>query len=211
MGDIKRVYLLSESNIKLEDILDSDIINNSTDWVKELKRKLKDVEFFNGAGAFNEYIEKFKGLIGIKNENAIPLMFRVQGTKQITNVDEMIRTHVLEGGNLAELAQDIIGQFTESEEIYKIIDDTTKQIKALSPLVDLSEKREQLIDELAQHEQEQEGLSIYIAKKKSRALMELREIESEKLKEKQFEIKKNSEKLSYLDEDLSRQERHYIE
>lgn len=211
IGDIKRVYLLSESNLKLEDILDSDIINNSTDWVKELKRKLKDVEFFNGAGAFNEYIEKFKRLIGIKNENAIPLMFRVQGTKQITNVDEMIRTHVLEGGNLAELAQDIIGQFTESEEIYKIIDDTTKQIKALSPLVDLSEKREQLIDELAQHEQEQEGLSIYIAKKKSRALMELREIESEKLKEKQFEIKENSEKLSYLDEDLSRQERHYIE
>ncbi len=123
LSDVKRIYLLSEDNVKLEDI-----INNFSDDVRELKRKFPQINFFTGSGSFDEYIERFKRLIGIKNANAIPLMFRVQGTKQINNVDEMLRTHVLDSGDLPTLAQNIIDQFSSSEEIYYVIQDTIEQI-----------------------------------------------------------------------------------
>lgn len=45
LSDVKRIYLLSEDNVKLEDI-----INNFSDDVRELKRKFPQINFFTGSG-----------------------------------------------------------------------------------------------------------------------------------------------------------------
>ena len=204
LSDVKRIYLLSEDNVKLEDI-----INNFSDDVRELKRKFPQINFFTGTGSFDEYIERFKRLIGIKNANAIPLMFRVQGTKQINNVDEMLRTHVLDSGDLPTLAQNIIDQFSSSEEIYYVIQDTIDQIDALTPLQDLKKQYVSLDEKLLKLEQEQAGLPIFIAKRKHSALTQLKEKLLHSKQEKEFEIKKEIELLENLEENIHRQERDY--
>ena len=92
------LYITSTSR-KLNDVKLEDIINNFSYDVCELKRKFSQINFFTRSGLFDEYIEPFKRLINIKNANAISLMFRAQSTKQVNNVDKILRTNVLYSKN----------------------------------------------------------------------------------------------------------------
>lgn len=136
----------------------------------------KRIEFIDGPTA---YAERMSHLFGMRSVKALSLFNQVVGVKVLEDLDEFIRTNMLE-------EQDAETEFIQLKESFLTLMDAKtniekakEQIKQLTPINDIANKLNKIQDDLQQLEHSKEMAVYWFAKKG----VELGERELEKCKE----------------------------
>lgn len=160
----------------------------------------KRVEFIDGPTA---YAERMSHLFGMRSVKALSLFNQVVGVKVLEDLDEFIRTNMLE-------EQDAEAEFIQLKESFltlmdaKInIEKAKEQIKQLTPINEIANKLNEIQNDLRQLEILKETAVYWFAKKS----VELGEMELEKCKEALQLLQDKLAKLRAKEDDLKQEER----
>ena len=187
-GELRRSFGLA--HCPLEIAKDFDRFDPRGEWRKRLentynidKTKRKLIEFFDGPKGYAERMQK---LFGMRSENALSLFNQMVGVKVLDDLDEFIRTNMLEEREVEEKYADLKKSFFTLMEAKNNIEKAKYQIILLEPIcqhIDTLVQTYQTADQL-QHTQAvsaywfaQQYLALADAEisKQNKALSELKE------------------------------------
>ncbi|WP_268224509.1 ATP-binding protein [Sinomicrobium oceani] len=160
----------------------------------------KRIEFIDGPTA---YAERMSNLFGMRSVKALSLFNQVVGVKVLEDLDEFIRTNMLE-------EQDAETEFIQLKESFLTLMDAKtniekakEQIKQLTPINDIANRLNKIQDDLKQLEHSKEMAVYWFAKKG----VELGERELEKCKEKLERLNDELTELRHKEDLLKQDER----
>jgi uncharacterized protein YPO0396 len=159
----------------------------------------KRIEFIEGPTA---YAERMSNLFGMRSVKALSLFNQVVGVKVLEDLDEFIRTNMLE-------EQDAETEFIQLKESFLTLMDAKtniekakEQIKQLTPINDIANTLNKIQDDLQQLEHSKEMAVYWFAKKG----VELGERELEKCKEEMQRLNEELAELRSKETDFKNQE-----
>lgn len=174
-------------------------------WKKRLDKTYnanttkRKIEFFDGPTA---YAERMSNLFGMRSVKALSLFNQVVGVKVLEDLDEFIRTNMLE-------EQDAETEFIQLKESFLTLMDAKtniekakEQIKQLTPINDIANKLNEIQKSLMQLEQSKETAVYWFAKKG----VELGNKELEKCKEELQQLNEELTELRSEETELKNQE-----
>lgn len=174
-------------------------------WKRRLDREYNanvtknKIEFIEGPTA---YAERMSNLFGMRSVKALSLFNQVVGVKVLEDLDEFIRTNMLE-------AQDPETEFIQLKESFLTLMDAKtniekakEQIKQLTPINEIAKKLNEIQNDLQQLEVSKETAVHWFAKKG----VELGEKELEKCKEELKRLNDELEGLRSKETELKNQE-----
>ncbi len=206
-GDLKRAFGIAHHALEIE--TDFSSFDAKRGWKKRLEKiynsnRLKKVlEFFDGP---TKYAERMVDLFGMKSINALSLFNQVVGIKVLGDLDEFIRTNMLEWRDAENEYIQLKESFVTLMDAKNNIDKAKEQIKQLEPINKMADELKENNKKLIELEAEK-NVSAYWFAQKGKELSE-NEIESlnEKLKNSENEIaklKENENELKEKETDLS--------
>ncbi|WP_420554253.1 ATP-binding protein [Neptuniibacter marinus] len=145
-SDVKRMYILMNDDLSITDLYRA--------YAEDKRRFKKQLSENNQCivrtDSYKEYRSHLLQSLGIENENAISLLCRAMGLKQIRNLDEMLRSLVLEEGDFKQRAESSLEESAALHEINDAILDAEEQIEELETIKnqhDLHSEAESLLKE----------------------------------------------------------------
>lgn len=203
-GELKRVFGIA--HIPLEIGKDFKDFDGKGNWKKRLDKIYnsnaikKKIEFLDGP---TSYAERIADLFGMRSTKALSLFNQVVGVKVLDDLDEFIRTNMLE-------EQDAESEFIQLKESFlTLVDAKTniekakEQIAQLKPINEIAIKLNEIQINLLDIENSKE-LAVYWFAKKG---VELGSIELEKCKENLLQLNDELKELRSKEESLKREER----
>jgi uncharacterized protein YPO0396 len=139
-GELKRVYGIAYRPLKIAaDFIPFDPVGQ---WKKRLELQNRQgnrrmVEFFDGP---QKYAERFTKISGMRSEKALPLFNQTVGIKVLGNLDEFIRTHMLEQQDIEAEFEKLKANFNTLVEAEKNMEKAELRITLLLPLRQLHEQ-----------------------------------------------------------------------
>lgn len=161
-SDINKLYFIADGDISLKTLLDA-FSNRSIREFKKWVDGQVDLTCFDDK--FSEYQSIYRQKLNMSNENAPALLSRALGLKKIDDLTKLIRELVLEPGNIREVARDIVSEFADLVATHERLVDTREQLNHLQRLIPIYERLQTCESLIAQLACEQEGLSVFYAKK----------------------------------------------
>lgn len=203
-NEFKRQFGIAHVPLEIEkDFYPFDAKGN---WKKLLDKKFnfntikKKIEFIDGSTA---YAERMANLFGMRSTKALTLFNQVVGVKVLEDLDEFIRTNMLEEQDAeAEFIQ-LKESFLTLMDVKTNIEKAKEQIEQLSPINEIAKELTNIKDHLFRLEKSKEIAVYWFAQKG----VELGEKELEKCKE---ELKRLNDELIDLrdkEEKLKQEER----
>lgn len=203
-GELKRAFGIA--HIPLEIGKDFKDFDGKGNWKKRLDKIYnsnaikKKIEFLDGP---TSYAERIADLFGMRSTKALSLFNQVVGVKVLDDLDEFIRTNMLE-------EQDAETEFIQLKESFlTLVDAKTniekakEQIAQLKPINEIAKKLNEIQLNLLDIESSKE-LAVYWFAKKG---VELGSIELEKCKENLLQLNDELKELRSKEESLKREER----
>lgn len=182
-GELKRVFGVAHVHLEIEQAFNE--FDSKGLWKKRLEKLYnsstlkKKVEFLDGPTA---YAERIANLFGMRSTKALSLFNQVVGVKVLDDLDDFIRTNMLEEQNPeAEFIQ-LKDSFLTLMDAKTNIEKAKEQINQLTPINEIANKINQLQSELTELNKYKDFGVYWFAKK----AIELGEREITK-KEGQFE------------------------
>lgn len=127
---------------------------------------------------FNEYSSRFRRAFGLRSDKALDLFNQTVTIKAIGDLNDFIRTHMLEKGD----ADERIGQLRQNYEnltrSYEAIQKARRQLEHLDPLCAQARDRAKRVVEIGQLEALRTAVPAWFARKK-RGLLHTRRVERE--------------------------------
>lgn len=111
----------------------------------------KNIEWFDSA---TKYAQRLVSVLGLQSLQALHLFNQTVGIKVLGNLDEFIRTHMLEPRNMEEVFQDLKSHLSLLLDAQKNIEKSEDQLQLLAPIRAHYEKYALLKEELQVIEQE---------------------------------------------------------
>ena len=127
-----------------------------------LKRRLRDV----GArlyDTFPEYGQDFRRHLGIESEQAMELFHQTVSMKAVENLNDFVRSHMLEPFDTSDQISDLIDHFDNLTRAHDAVQRARAQLELLQPLVADIEIHDQLSEQRSALEQQQQALPLYFA------------------------------------------------
>lgn len=150
-GELKRVFGIAHIHLEIEQ--DFSEFDNKGLWKKRLEKLYnsstlkKKVEFLDGPTA---YAERIANLFGMRSTKALSLFNQVVGVKVLDDLDDFIRTNMLEEQDPeAEFIQ-LKDSFLTLMDAKTNIEKAKEQINQLTPINEIANKINQLQSELTQ-------------------------------------------------------------
>jgi uncharacterized protein YPO0396 len=127
-----------------------------------LKRRLRD------AGArlydtFPEYGRDFRRHLGIESEQAMELFHQTVSMKAVDNLNDFVRSHMLEPFDTSAQISDLIDHFDNLTRAHDAVQRARAQLELLQPLVADIEVHDQLSEQRSSLELQQQALPFYFA------------------------------------------------
>jgi uncharacterized protein YPO0396 len=134
--------------------------------IPELKKRLRQMPDVSVEDQFNRYSQQFRKLCGLRSDKALDLFNQTVTIKEIGELNEFVRQHMLEKTN----AQEKIAQLQEHYEnlmlAYQALQKAEHQLALLRPLAEEARKYEDSQTEIAALRGCQEAIPIYFAGRK---------------------------------------------
>lgn len=133
-GEMKKIFGISHKPLTIEgDFKPFDLNNN---WKRNLDQRYnkgtrKFVEWFDAA---SRYAQRLVEVFGMQSLQALQLFNQTVGIKVLGNLDEFIRTHMLEQRNMQDEFLELKKQLSTLLEAQKNIEKAEDQIKLLIPI-----------------------------------------------------------------------------
>ncbi|RXK83671.1 ATP-binding protein [Filimonas effusa] len=209
-GEMKRVFAVAHKALRIED--DFKPFDLSGAWKKRIdqqynKGSRKQVEWFSAAGA---YAQRLTEVLGMQSLQALSLFNQTVGIKVLGNLDEFIRTHMLEPRNMEEQFLDLKKHLGTLLEAQRNIEKVEQQIALLQPLGTLYNSFQQNLQQLQQLKQENEIAAIWHSYTKHHLLQEAVSESRRLLNELQQKIDASKTQIDNLIEQ-ERQTRNQVE
>ncbi|MGK0174473.1 MAG: hypothetical protein ACI9AT_000853 [Ulvibacter sp.] len=203
-GELRRAFGIAHLQLEIEK--DFHPFDAKGNWKKRLEKTYnsnsnkKKVEFLNGP---TSYADRIAHLFGMRSTKALSLFNQVVGVKVLEDLDEFIRTNMLE-------EQDAETEFIQLKESFLTLMDAKtniekakEQIAQLTPINEIANKLNEIQSELSKLNQSRE-LAVYWFAKKNVELAEKELIKgNENLGNLNFEL----EELRTKEESLKQEER----
>jgi uncharacterized protein YPO0396 len=202
-NELRRQFGIAHVPLEVES--DFGQFDSKGNWKKVLDKKYnsnvtkKKIEFIDGPTA---YAERMVDLFGMRSTKALTLFNQVVGVKVLEDLDDFIRTNMLE-------EQDAEAEFIQLKESFLTLMDAKnniekakEQIKQLTPINEIAKALTNIKEDLFQLEKSKETAVYWFAKKG----VELGEKELEKCKEELQRLNNELAELKEKEIDLKNQE-----
>ena len=165
-NDLRKSYFVIPTALTIEEHLTP--LDTGGVWRKNLKKKSKAEEF----DSFSKYSQAFSRKFGLKSEKALTLFAQTVGIKVLGNLNEFIRTNMLE-------EHDVESDFVELREHYenllsshRAIEKAKEQVGLLQPIIENGKEYHLLKEKTAQLTDLQAATAPFFANKKVKLLEE---------------------------------------
>ncbi|MFD2721191.1 ATP-binding protein [Hymenobacter monticola] len=156
---LQRRYLVAKAELNIAEHIQ---FSTSGQWVSQLKKKFPDrvVEEFD---SFPRYADKFRQLFGMRSDKAQTLFNQTVGMKVLGDLDEFIRTNMLEESTAQAEFDKLLGNYQTLLTAYCALEKARAQLQLLQPVHELSAEYEQLRQTLQQLKAQQRLLEPWFA------------------------------------------------
>jgi len=180
-NNLKKSYLIIEKELSIQkDFFPLDI--------KGLYRKNlreKGARFYD---SFNKYSLAFISLFGMRSTKALNLFSQIVGVKVLGDLNEFIRTHMLEKSNMEELFSNLYSNYENLLRTRNMIEKAEAQLTLLNPILKLSDKQEFFTKEQKILTQLQHFFPLFSSLKLKKISLEKLDLEEQRLNK--FEVEK---------------------
>lgn len=133
-GDMKKHFGVAHKALKIED--DFKPFDLGGQWKKAIDQRYnkgsrKFVEWFDAA---SRYAQRIVEVLGMQSIQALHLFNQTVGIKVLGNLDEFIRTHMLEPRNMEEQFQDLKKHLSTLLDARRNIEKAEEQLRMLQPV-----------------------------------------------------------------------------
>lgn len=125
------------------------------DDINKLKKRLRKLQNTQIFPSFSEYCQRFRNLFGIKADKALDLFNQTVAMKNIGDLNDFIRSHMLEQAKVTEWLERLRRHYDNLMSTYQAVQKARRQLQLLQPIIKESddfeqvEKKIQKIDRLA--------------------------------------------------------------
>jgi len=105
--------------------------------VKDLRKKIRSIDGTEVFDNFTEYSAAFRRLLGIESEKAVDLFNQTVSIKEIGNLNDFIRKHMLERPGIESRIASLRKNFNNLDAAHKAIIRAREQLEKLRPIVTL--------------------------------------------------------------------------
>jgi uncharacterized protein YPO0396 len=133
-GEMKRLFGIAHKPLRIDEDFKPFDLNGH--WKKSLDQRYnkgsrKQIEWFDAA---SKYAQQLVHVLGMQSVQALQLFNQTVGIKVLGNLDEFIRTHMLEPRNMEESFQDLKKHLATLLDARRNIEKAEEQIKLLQPI-----------------------------------------------------------------------------
>lgn len=160
ISDVKRLYVVGETDISIKDVL-SNFSNHDARSLKNYLKIFPDVRVCDNN--FSEYMTHFRHKLHMENSNAPALLSRAMGLKKIDDLTNLIRTLVLEPGEIKKDAAEAVKQFEDLKITHERLVDAREQKETLDPLRNYLSEMEKNEENVQKYTIARESLEGYAA------------------------------------------------
>lgn len=167
-GQPDRFYVTSTKALSIE----SDFTDFGAD-LSDLRRRLRA----GGAvllnhGEFPKYATSYRRMLGIASDQAMELFHQTVSMKSVGNLNDFVRSHMLEPADASERLRGIVTHFDDLTKAHEAVTRAREQLEALQPLVATADRYDEALERRAQTEQRRAALRLFIAELRIRLLQE---------------------------------------
>lgn len=163
-GQPDRFFVTSAKQLSIE----ADFTDFGSD-LNELRRRLR------AAGAticpgFPEYSRQLRRLLNIRSEQALDLFHQTVSMKSVGNLNEFVRSHMLEPVDATERVGAIVGHFEDLTKAHEAVRRAREQLAALEPLVATAERYDDARARRSAVERQRDAVRLYFCELRIRLL-----------------------------------------
>ena len=163
-GQPDRFFVTSTKPLSVE----TDFTDFGSD-LTELRRRLRS------AGAtistvYPDYSRQLRRLLGIRSEQALELFHQTVSMKSVGNLNEFVRSHMLEPADASEKVAAIVGHFEDLTKAHDAVRRARDQLAALEPLVATADRYDETLLRRSALERQRDAVRFYVAEARLRLL-----------------------------------------
>jgi len=163
-GQPDRFYVTASKPLSI----DPDFADFGSD-LNQLRKRLRA----SGAEVSNvypEYSRQFRRLLGIKSEQALKLFLQTVSMKSVGNLNEFVRSHMLEPVDATDRVSDIVAHFEDLTRAHEAVTRAREQLAALEPLVVAADAYDEASAQRTEFEHQRNAVRFYMAELRARLL-----------------------------------------
>lgn len=156
--ELKRTLIVSPHKLSIDhDVMPFD---KHGDWRKRLKNTFAKTEITD---SFGQYSQEFIRLFNMRSEKALTLFNQTVGIKVLGNLNDFIRTHMLEDGEQEKEFEKLRANYLDLLETYNNLQKAEEQIRLLAPVVETCNAHDEIKKRLGLLENIKDALPFYFA------------------------------------------------
>ena len=152
-------YIVSRTEMSIAEHIQ---FSSDGSWLRKLNKQFG--EKLEGFDTFTKYAAAFQRLFGMKSEKALTLFNQTVGMKVLGNLDEFIRTNMLEESSAEEKFNNLMAQYQTLLVSYKALEKARIQLELLKPIYDFNAEYEALNVDLLKNTEQKRLLDPWFAK-----------------------------------------------
>ncbi len=163
-GQPDRFFVTSPKQLSVE----TDFADFGSD-LNELRRRLR------AAGAsisqnFPDYARQLRRLLGIHSDQALELFHQTVSMKSVGNLNEFVRSHMLEPVDASGKVAAIVSHFEDLTNAHEAVRRARDQLAALAPLVTAADRYDGALERRSGLERQRDAVGLYFAELRIRLL-----------------------------------------
>lgn len=156
--------------------------------IRQLRKRLRELENTEIFDQYAPYAGAFRRRFGLHNDQALELFHQTVSMKQVGNLTDFVREHMLEQGDSEAQVEALIAHFDDLNRAHELVLKAKRQIEALSPMVADGETYQAQQAQISEQEAAREAINGFFAIQKQDLLLKRQENLQRQLRKLQQQI-----------------------